>query len=117
MSEGRKPEISVVVPAFNEAAVITATLHDIVSYLKKHFAFFEVIVVDDGSRDDTVTLAAAVTGVTVLRNERNRGKGFSVRRGVLASNGTLILFMDADNSTNIRELNHFLTDIRTADIV
>jgi len=82
---------------------------------------FEIIVVDDGSRDGTsriVTDAASDDPrIKLLRNETNRGKGYSVRRGVLASAGDLVLFSDADLSTPIEEFDGLLKSISDFDMV
>src|SRR5206468_7282655 len=77
-------ELSVVIPAYNEARRIRATLEEVTGYLAGRFRRFEVIVVDDGSTDGTGEAAAALghAAVRCLSNPRNRGKGFSVRRGM-----------------------------------
>ena len=90
-----------VIPAFNEGRRLPPTLEKIQRYLqgRPH----EILVVDDGSRDDTVARAEAA-GATVLSNEANRGKGYSVRRGMLQARGARRLMTDADLSTPIEEL-------------
>lgn len=110
-------QISVVIPAYNEARVIASTLRDVKSYLKKKYESFEVIVVDDGSTDNTVEITHAFKDIKIKMFKKNRGKGAAVREGIFASIGDVVLFMDADNSTNISELDHFSNDIRHADIV
>jgi dolichyl-phosphate beta-glucosyltransferase len=109
-------EISVVIPAYNEAQNITATLSEVVDYLAKRFNQWEVIVVDDGSKDATCRLVETFAKnagsknyqVQLLKNERNLGKGAAVRKGMLFAKGKLRLFMDADNATKIDELDNFL---------
>jgi dolichyl-phosphate beta-glucosyltransferase len=100
------PRLSVVIPAFNEKARLPQTLRRIDEYLRGRQATFEIVVVDDGSRDGTADVARATLGdaVTVLVNDRNRGKGYSVRRGMLAARGERRLMSDADLSTPIEEL-------------
>jgi len=98
-----EPALSVVVPALNEEERLPRTLERIASYLGGRGGGYEVLVVDDGSRDRTAERAAAA-GAAVLRNEANRGKGFAVRRGMLAARGARRLMTDADLSTPIEEL-------------
>lgn len=100
--------ISIVIPAFNEAKGIGPTLSKIDTYFQDKAEQFEIIVVDDGSIDNT---ANAVLGeldklkrLRLLRNHSNKGKGFAVRRGVFASIYSLILLSDADLSTPIEEV-------------
>jgi dolichyl-phosphate beta-glucosyltransferase len=101
------PQLSVVIPAFNEAERLPPTLERVLAYLRARGGSFEVIVVDDGSRDETVARARAA-GVTVLANEVNRGKGYSVRRGMLAARGARRLMTDADLSTPIEDLGRLM---------
>lgn len=107
----RGVNLSVVVPAYNESHRIRATAETIVAFLRKHAQEWEVIVVDDGSKGDTEGALRGLAGVRTLRNEVNRGKGFSVRRGMLEAKLDCILFTDADLSTPIEEalnLHHAL---------
>ncbi len=110
-------EISVVIPAFNEASSIAETLAEVLSYLKSHFKSYELIVVNDGSTDKTVDIVSAIPGVTLLQYGANRGKGYAVKSGILAAQGDAILFMDADNSTRISELDHCMQELKNVDIV
>ena len=99
------PRLSVVIPAFNEAQRLPATLERVRAYLAARGAPFEVLVVDDGSTDGTASVARAAGGpVHVLRHEANRGKGHAVRAGMLAVQGARRLMTDADLSTPIEEL-------------
>jgi len=98
------PALSVVVPALDEEDRLPRTLEHIASHLARRGGDYEVLVVDDGSRDATAARAEAA-GATVLRNETNRGKGFAVRRGMLAARGARRLMTDADLSTPIEELD------------
>jgi dolichyl-phosphate beta-glucosyltransferase len=99
-------DLSVVIPAFNEAVRLPPTLERVLAYLRRSGARHEVVLVDDGSRDDTVARARAIGGesLRVLQNEENRGKGYSVRRGMLAARGARRLMTDADLSTPIEDL-------------
>jgi dolichyl-phosphate beta-glucosyltransferase len=100
--------LSVVIPAYNEEKRLTVSLDKIKEYLDAGGMEYEVIVVDDGSTDGTAAVAresdiARSGKLSVISNVRNRGKGFSVRTGILASRGEYVLFTDADLSTPITE--------------
>jgi dolichyl-phosphate beta-glucosyltransferase len=105
-------DISVVIPAFNEASRIAPTLRDVVEHLRKRRGPFEVIVVDDGSSDATVdvvrSIAVAAPEVSVVSFDTNKGKGAAVRHGVLRSTGALVAFVDADGATPIAELDRLV---------
>jgi glycosyltransferase involved in cell wall biosynthesis len=101
--------ISIVVPAYNEQHRLPDTLRRIERHFaKSDWAFHEIIVVDDGSTDGTLAEATGFASgnptVRVLRNPGNRGKGYSVRHGMLEAKGVWRLFSDADLSTPIEEL-------------
>lgn len=99
-------DLSVVIPAYNEAERLAPGLRKATDYLRARGLSYELLVVDDGSRDATVQVAErfGADGVRVLRHERNRGKGGAVRTGVLASRGQRVLLSDADFSTPIEEV-------------
>jgi dolichyl-phosphate beta-glucosyltransferase len=100
-----RPRLSVVIPAFNEAERLPATLARVRAYLDARGAPYEVLVVDDGSTDGTTDVARAASGpVVLLRHIPNRGKGHAVRAGMLAASGERRLMTDADMSTPIEEL-------------
>ena len=101
--------ISIIIPAYNEEKRLPATLERISGYLAANqWDFAEVIVVDDGSADGTAAVAARFAeshaGVRVLHNPGNRGKGYSVRHGMLEAKAEWSLFSDADLSAPIEEL-------------
>ena len=99
------PPLSVVIPAFNEARRLPATLARVGEHLAAQGRPHEILVVDDGSSDGTADVArSAGADVRVLRHEPNRGKGYAVRRGMLAATGARRLMTDADLSTPIEEL-------------
>jgi dolichyl-phosphate beta-glucosyltransferase len=99
------PRLSVVIPAFNEALRLPATLERVRLHLEARGVPYEVVVVDDGSTDATAGAARAARGpIEVLRQATNRGKGYAVRTGMLAARGELRLMTDADLSTPIEEL-------------
>lgn len=105
-------ELSIVIPAYNEARRLPATLASISEYLELSGRRAEVIVVDDGSSDGTAEAVRSQPGAAmppkVLGFEGNRGKGAAVREGLLAATGDYVLFMDADNSTHVTELEKLL---------
>lgn len=107
-------EFSLIVPMFNESGRMEQSLRPMLSYVDRHRLRGEVILVDDGSRDDTLDRARALLGT--LENARgtaislgvNRGKGAAVREGMLKATGTVRLFADADNATPIEEMDRLL---------
>ncbi|MFO0972539.1 MAG: dolichyl-phosphate beta-glucosyltransferase [Phycisphaerae bacterium] len=109
--------LSVIIPAYNAAPFIAATLADVHDWLARRVGAFELIVVDDGSVDET---AAAVRrfgrDVQLMQTVPNRGKGHAVRTGMLASACDWALFMDADNSTRIAELDAIAPRLADADV-
>ena len=112
-------DISVVIPAYNEAERLGSTLERAVEYLSRRSLSYEVLVVDDGSRDRTVEVAEAFAGngVQVIRHERNRGKGAAIKTGLLASRGAEVLLSDADASTPIEELEKLERYLPEAPVV
>lgn len=103
--------LSIVIPAFNEAARLSTTIGAVLRYFKGKNWQFEVIVCDDGSTDDTATMVRHFLNdnhVRYLRTDINQGKGAAVRRGVLASQNAYILLCDADMSTPLEEIEKFL---------
>lgn len=115
------PQISVIIPAYNEVRRLPHTLALVYNYLKSHFNSFELIVVDDGSYDSTADyvddFALQSPEVRLISYVPNKGKGHAVRVGMLAASGDLILFDDADGSSPIEELQKLLDSIKDgADI-
>ena len=113
------PQLSVVVPTFNEAAAIGATVGALHDELERQGLSHEVIVVDNASTDATVAVVEALgdAGVRVLRNPRNLGKGASMRRGMLEARGGLRLHCDADCGASLPALERLLSRIDLADVV
>jgi glycosyltransferase involved in cell wall biosynthesis len=112
------PYLSVVMPAYNEASRIGASLEKVVEYLRTRNFPAELLVVDDGSSDDTPAIleeaAQRFSALRVLRHEPNRGKGYTVRRGALEARGELVLFTDADLSSPIEEANKLIAALESA---
>ncbi|MEX1123838.1 MAG: bifunctional glycosyltransferase family 2/GtrA family protein [Patescibacteria group bacterium] len=111
--------ISVIVPAYNEAKRIVPTLKAISDYFVKRNEDYELIVVDDGSRDNTrqVCESLGINELRVIDYGGNRGKGYAVNFGVKAARGDWILFTDADNSTPIEELDKLLPHRDSFDVL
>ena len=106
--ELEQPELSVVIPAYNEAEGIQAALEQVAAYFRSRAIAGEIVVVDDGSTDGTARLAGQASvpvSLRVLVNEQNRGKGYSVRRGILSARGRYVGFADADMATPIDQLD------------
>ncbi|MBI4519133.1 MAG: glycosyltransferase family 2 protein [Deltaproteobacteria bacterium] len=108
------PQLSVIIPAFNEERRLPRTLDEVLGYLTRQPYQSEVLVVDDGCDDGTARLVreraatlAVPLAVIAHPDGRNHGKGAAVRRGMLAAHGRYRLFMDADNSTAIAHLDSF----------
>ena len=100
--------LSVIIPAYNDERHIKETIKAVYGYLFSHGLDHEIIVVTDGSKDRTPeiveSLTAEVPTLFLIKHEKNRGKGFVVKTGMLKAKGDLRLFMDADNATTIDTL-------------
>ena len=111
-----KPYLSVIIPAYNEEKRISATLLDIDKYLEKQDHSYEILVVSDGSTDNTVKVARDLQGqvenLRVIDNKKNCGKGCVVKQGMLEAKGEYRLFTDADNSTTIDHLDKFWSHMK-----
>ncbi len=113
-------KLSVIIPAYNESAVIATTARAVVAYLQKMYpSDHELIIVDDGSTDETALIVRErlALDARLISHEVNQGKGAAVRTGMLASQGEFMLFMDADSSTDINHLEGFMAAIDGADII
>lgn len=116
-----KPEVSIVIPAYEEEDRLVASLEKIVLYLRDHAPGTEIIVVDDGSKDQTAESAekffASITDLVtkVIRYEENRGKGYAVKTGLQAAMADIALFSDADLSTPIEEMPKLIDPIRAGE--
>ncbi len=101
-------QLSVVIPAYNEERRLPSTLESVHAFLKEHYQNFEIIVVDDGSSDQTIDIVDAFAGhhegIRLLSYAPNQGKGYAIRTGVLQASGELILIDDADGSSPIAEV-------------
>jgi len=108
LGEKKAPSLSIIIPAYNEEKRIGESLKKILEYLDAREESCEILIVDDGCRDNTLSIVREVLGsrnYRILINEKNMGKGASIRRGMLAAKGDMCLFTDADLSTPIEELD------------
>jgi dolichyl-phosphate beta-glucosyltransferase len=116
------PKFSIIIPAYNESYRIVKSINKIRKYFKNKGIKYEIVVVNDGSKDNTLRilndLSKKYKQLRVLGGNINRGKGYAVKTGVLNSSGEYILFTDADLSTPIEELDNLFKYIKNGyDIV
>lgn len=107
------PDLSIIIPAYNEEALIPGTLDSLQTYMSARLERYEIIVVDDGSQDKTAASVQAWqqrsrADVNLLVNLSNMGKGFAIRRGVLESRGRYVIFTDADLPYELHAIDDFL---------
>lgn len=114
------PDLSIVIPSYNEELRLPATLQSIAAFLPSLGPRTEIVVVDDGSKDRTAAVAESFRNVLpllrVVSNGVNRGKGFSVRHGMLEARGRNVLFTDADLSAPIEEAPKLLEALKACDV-
>ncbi len=111
-----KIELTVILPAFNEESEIYESVQEVVRRIQELDVTYEVIIVDDGSKDETLKkarqCASELKNVDVITYEDNRGKGYAVQQGMLQAKGENRLFMDVDLSTSLDEIEKVLNTIR-----
>jgi len=118
----QQPYLSVIIPAYKEEERIGRNLLEIEKYLNEKDFSYEVLVVVDGSPDNTAEIAenykGQVKNLKVINNKENHGKGYVVRQGLLEADGIVRVFLDADGSTAITHLDKFLSEIKNGfDVV
>jgi len=111
------PELSIIVPAYNEEDLIASTLDSLQEYMAARPEGYEIIVVDDGSQDRTVGIIKEWrernrADLRLLVNKQNMGKGFSIRHGVMESRGEFLIFIDADLPYELDAIEGFLSALR-----
>jgi dolichyl-phosphate beta-glucosyltransferase len=106
------PYLSIIIPAYNEAERIPKTLVDMDRRLARVDYSYEILVIDDGSKDNTVEVVAKlvpmIKNLRIVETNENVGKGGAVRRGMLLAKGQIRLFTDADNSTSIDQFENMI---------
>jgi len=114
------PDLSIIIPSYNEELRLPATLERIAAYLSSYGREAEILVVDDGSKDGTAAVAESlrkkIPTLRVISNGVNRGKGYSVRRGMQEARGRIALFTDADLSAPIEEAVKLIDALEIYDV-
>jgi dolichyl-phosphate beta-glucosyltransferase len=107
------PYLSLIIPAYNEEQRIAGSLESAVNYFSTKNYDFEILVVDDGSKDNTVKLVKdfAVEQIRLVPQPRNMGKGAAVTRGMLEAKGEIRVFSDADFSTPVYEIDKVINTL------
>jgi len=111
--------LTIVVPAYNEGKVLKENLLKTVSYLRRRKYSWEIVVVDDGSGDNTFKVAKSLAknGIKAFRIEPNQGKGGALKEGFDKAQGDNIIFMDADLSVPLKNIDIFLRELKKYDVV
>ena len=109
--------ISVIIPVYNEEAVIIQVIDDINSVLIKQKIKYEIIIVNDGSNDRTLELLNNCDDIILINRHINRGYGFSIKEGIQKSTGDLILIIDADGSYPVHEISTLISESSSYDMV
>ncbi len=119
MAKKKTSSLSIVIPAYNEQARIATTLKEVISYIDQEEIDAQIIVVDDGSKDQTVEKARQIADkrVSVVSYHPNQGKGFAIKTGVKHAIKELVLFLDADHSIPVSHFKDFLPQLKDAQVV
>lgn len=113
-----KTELSLIFPVYNEEKLIQDTLDQAVSYFKKLKIRWEIVVVDDGSRDKTAAIVRRYgnKNIKLVKLAQNRGKGAALKKGMLEARGDYLIFSDADLSVDIKRSKDFLRELKSTDV-
>lgn len=111
--------LSVVVPAYNEGKVLKKNIEEIIKFLKGKRYSWEIVVVDDGSRDNTFKIAQSLAkaGVKAYKLSQNQGKGGALKEGFEKAGGEYVIFMDADLSVPLKNIDTFLSRLIKREVV
>ncbi len=116
-----KIHLSVVVPAYNEAKRIAGTLLDLDRYLSKQDYLYEILVVNDGSKDNTaevvVKTGQLVKNLKLIDNKENHGKGWVTKQGMLEAKGKYRIYIDADNAISLDQIENFWSYTKEFDVI
>lgn len=110
-------DLSIVIPAYNEEDLIEDTLVKVKKELQKLKIKWEIIVVDDGSHDETSKIVKKISKVKLIKLKHNQGKGAALRSGMLAAKGAKIIFMDADLSVPLKFIKPMHKNLKSSDVV
>ena len=110
-------KLSIVIPCYNEAKDIASNVEKVKSYLLEKKIDYELLLVNDGSKDNTKEIIESIEGVKALSYEKNRGKGGAVKYGIENATGDYVLFMDADLSTDISAIEKVIELAPNYDLV
>ncbi len=113
----KSSHVSIIIPAFNEKGSISGTIDDVDRVMKSQDYVYEVIVVDDGSTDGTAEMAREHSSARVIRHERNRGYGASLKTGIRNARGEIILIIDADSTYPVDMIPLLLSQMDEYDMV
>jgi dolichyl-phosphate beta-glucosyltransferase len=120
-SEGSNKSISIIIPMYNEEKRVSKTIEKIVQYMQEKGNEYEILTVDDGSTDNTLEVVGKLVeqndNIRLLKNPGNKGKGYSVKHGMLKAKKDCVLFSDADLSTPIEELEKMIPELQAFDVV
>ena len=110
-------KISLIIPAYNEASIIKNTIETALDFLKRSFSDYELIISDDGSTDETEMIAKSVIAprLRFIGHKPNKGKGCAVREGILAANGDIVVYTDADLAYGIEAVGELINKLQSED--